>query len=262
LGYHPSVVVFAVIIAGFTPQIFSLSAHLVRQFLAASILMYFMVEKLFYGKTRVLVLVSAIFIHSTVIFFVPLVFFGYLRNKFKPKTIIVVASGIILLISLFNSIIEFILNKFGVSFLTYALDRAERGTTKALEPLSNMSFVFIGAMIIISIIVIYRNKKQSKDAPTRELVHFVNIFFLLSLFILANVRQVELSVRYFFYVYFFFPFILPLMLTRQNKLTILFQSFFLIFILGYFIYKLEYGVWKYAPLSTLLINPTFSLLGI
>lgn len=76
-----SIIVFAILLAAFFPQLFSLSAHLNRQFIAASILLYALVMKLFYNKNIWLFQLIAILTHSTTLLFVPLLYFKPLQKK-------------------------------------------------------------------------------------------------------------------------------------------------------------------------------------
>ena len=252
-----SIIVFAIILAAFFPQLFSLSAQLIRQFLAASIIMYVLVSKIFYGKTKWFYLLSAVFIHSTVLFFIPFIFINYFKKRFNLKTIIPVIVLFFLFLISFQKIAEYIISKFGVSFLTYAITKAGNTTLFELQPLPALAFILLGVMFIISAYRIYGKPILNDENLKRILTHFVNIFIILSLFILATINQKELSVRFFFYVYFFFPFIIPLMFKKENKLSSLFQGAILMLFIAFFIYRLEYGTWQYAPLPELLLNPFF-----
>ena len=65
---------FVFLLAALFFTLFSLSAHLMRQFIATSILLYFLVNKLFYNRNYWMLFVAAVLCHTSVIFFLPFLF--------------------------------------------------------------------------------------------------------------------------------------------------------------------------------------------
>ncbi|MFW5982892.1 MAG: EpsG family protein [bacterium] len=253
MNISKNTIVFAIILTAFFPQLFSLSAHLNRQFIAASILMFAMVQKIYYKKTVWPYLLIAVFTHSTAIFFVPLLYLKTMKRKFSLKVVIVlliILSAISFIIPIIGEIIS---TAIGKNFLTYALIRAASGTSKELEPLGLMSFIVMGVLIFI--VLLNQYLKNSKNDI--GFMHFSNIFLIFSGFILFNLQMNELSTRFFFYTYFFFPFIFPLLIKSNKLANVYIRSIMSISMIFFFLYRIEYGSWEYAEINKLVFGNIF-----
>jgi hypothetical protein len=135
--------------------------------------------------------------------------------------------------------------------VVYALERASSDTTFDLGGFNLVNYVMMFGMSAISIYYIYI-KKLEKSVP--GFTFFFNIMNVFSLFILMNIRQSELSNRLFFYLWFFFPLVVPLVF-KENK-TKYWRTSLIAFFFVFFCYRLENGFWKYNSLLDLLISPT------
>ena len=257
LKANDSILMFAIVITVFFPQLFSLSAHLIRQFMAASILLYAYVQKFVLQKKVWYYLLTAAFIHSTALLFIPLIYFKPLRIIFKLHTILIIALILVVVSFGLPFISSVILHLFGRNIITYVFSRVTNAD-HPLEPLSLLSFLVLGISVFIVLVLQYSStgKKLTNNFP--GLVQLSNIFLFYAFFILANIKTPEISVRFFFYTYFFFPLLVPLFFTFiKNNTQILRASFSFIMIL-FFIYRLEYGTWQYATLNELLLGSTLS----
>ena len=264
--------VFGIICAAFFPQLFSLSAHLMRQFLASAFFILFAVEKIFYKKNKWWLALAATLTHASSLLLVALVYYTPLR-RFKENQFL----NIILLITLYSYqlIANFLLDSVGElnSVIKYILERASTDTFFDLGSFPVFNYVMMLGMIIGAIVGINRLKskygtnrdEQEKSTITnneeilgkKTIIKDLNFFFLImivfSLFILTNLNQSELSIRLFFYMFFYLPFVLPLFIAnfKESKLLCLIISLLLAL---YFLIRLNNGVWEYASLNELVFN--------
>lgn len=246
LNAKQDVIIFSIVIAAFFPQLFSLSAHLIRQFLAASIVFYAIVQKLFYKKTALPLLLIAAFTHSTAWLFLPLVYLKPLQRKLGLINITI----IIVFVGLLGSFLQIISNKIvsilGSNFITYVFIRLTQQTYVELDSLPLLSFFLLGALLIIAFYFQYKEHKTNFYHPAIK--HFLNIFICFFIVLLTFINHSELLVRFFFYTYFFLPFILPLVLNQQNIYYYSTRLFIMLTMVAFFFYKLEHGIWEYAPI--------------
>jgi len=253
----PEIIIFAILIIAFFPQLFSLSAQVIRQFMAASIMVYAMVLKLINNKKVGIYILLAIFIHSTTLFFVPLIYFNALKKRISPKLIIIVLLAALTFFSVLPLIINKVIDLLGSNFITYALIRVKEGSTFYLKPLSLV--VWLTLFFLMGISICHQFNSKNFIYKTGQ-IHFLNIFLLLGIFILANYRVLEISKRFFFFVYFFFPFIFPLFFLSLKMEIKMLRFLLIIGFLFFFVYRLEFGTWHYAPLLKLLFGNVFSFL--
>lgn len=250
-------IIFAILMAAFFPQLFSLSAHVMRQFLAASVVTYAIVQKIFYNKRVWPLLLLAVFIHSTAIFFVPLLYWGIFKKRISIKSIGVLLILILIVGKLLPFLTNIIQNKFGDNFLSYIFLRAVTANSLELEELSLLPFLVMGLLIMIILWVQHKKRNFFLSDSNKGIVHLGNIFLMFCAFILANLDQQELSLRFFFYIYFFFPLIFPLIfLAKTQELNFLRLSVSMLMIL-FFVFRLEYGTWQYTSLPQLLFGSVF-----
>lgn len=246
-----SQILLGIISAVFFPQLFSLSAHLVRQFVTGSIFLYFVSDYIFCKQNKWWLAIGGFFIHSSSIILFPLVFFkklGDFKNYLKLNTFLLMG---VLSYQLVAAILLILIGAGG--FVGSVLMRGSKDTTFDLGEFNMMNYILMFFMWFASI-KIYKRMKDHKKEHRR----FFAIMFVLSLFILVNIQQSELSTRMFFYLFFFFPVILSMMLSKNIKgykeLNLLLSIFFIFF----FIYRLGNGTWTYASLEELM---KFNVLG-
>lgn len=253
-----SIIIFSIIIAAFFPQLFSLSAHLIRQFLAASILLYAIVLKLFYNKKVWFFLLMAVLIHSATLLFIPLMYLKPLKNKLSVKNgtfilLLIVGIGLFL-----PTVSEIIVNSVGNNIFTYAFTRVNRANIE-LEELSVLSFVVLAIIFFILILIQYHKSGEKIRVLTPGIIHLANILLIYAIFIIANLNNTEISLRFFFFTYFFFPLLVPLSFLMVKNNLIFIKGLISIAFIIFFIYKLEYGAWEYASLNKLLFSDIFLL---
>lgn len=256
-----NIILFAISLAAFFPQLFSLSAHLIRQFMAASIIMYAIILKVFYNRRIWYYLIIAAFIHTTVLFFVPLIFINLLKDKIKLKTFFKLSIALVLIIAfitlIFSKIVSTLTYNPFLYALSYSLLRMNEVSEYKAELIPLIGYILIVFLFIILVRTQY-NITLWRSIETRQgLIHFANIFFIFSIFILTNFMNDEMAIRYFFYAYFFFPLIFPLILLRNSLVYRMTRFYISLFIIVFFFFKIQNGAWSYAPIKNILFRDIF-----
>jgi hypothetical protein len=252
------VVLSAVIFAAFFPQLFSLSAHLIRQFMAASILLYALVQKIFYQKTVWPYILLTTLIHSTSLLFVPLLYLNALRKKLNFKMVFMLMALLYIIPVTIGFVTEQLIKIIGHNFLTYAISRANNENLFGFQPIDPLQLILMAIMLFILFIRQYGTSKFSNNNSTIGFFHFTNIFFIFCIFILVNLSRNDLAQRFSFYSYFFLPLILPLAFNLKNKNSRYIRIVISVFMLVLFIYRLPYGSWEYGSITQLLFGNVFN----
>lgn len=246
---------FGIILVNFIPYIFISSMHLIRQYLAASLFMFVLVDKLFYNKRHYFFVILMLFIHSTTFLFIPFLFWNSLGKPFREckgrYIIILVLLFSVQLVSSFLIRIPFI----GETIFAYALNRASKRTTFDLGEMSFFQIGLVFLLFILSYIVAYIKIKTIK--PNFAIKHFFNIICLLCLFILSVHQQSELSMRFLFYTYLFIPFIAITLFRNAKKSVTRLFPFISVFLIIFWVYYLEEGPWTYLGSSDVWRTPLF-----
>ncbi len=253
IGSSDNLILFSIALAALFPELFSLSAHLLRQFLATSLLIYYIVNLIFLKKNYWPILIISIFTHTTVLFFVPFIFIPYFKAKIKLRHFLGLLPVFVLLKLFFNRIVSVAATSPELpQFIRYGFERADTKTIANLGELPAIAYLMVIVLFLISLYFIYIYKNTND-----QIVQFLNIFLILMVFVLFNSGNSEICVRYFFFIYFFFPFIftLPFRFNRpEYRLT---RYPIMIGLLFLFFNQISNGVWVYAPLYQLMTNNAF-----
>lgn len=139
-----------------------------------------------------------------------------------------------------------------IVFLDYILSRASQNTTYEL---SALSFYQVFILFVLAIAIAVLNLK--KILWNEGLYKFYNIFAFLSIFILLNLNQTELSTRFYVFIWLFLPyFIIPfsknIPLAMLKGIIVMVWIIFFIYVNtnAYYIYKaapylLSYSIFNY-----------------
>ncbi len=252
LNLNKPVIATLIIIMCFTPYIFVLSAHLLRQFFAASILIYVLVQWAFYKKREWLLTIGMIFIHSSTVLFLPFLFFSFFQKAFSFKTIPYYIMAIIALASV-QLIAQFMLDLIPSGIFKYVLTRASKDTTFDAEVLSFSKILTTVMTAAIPLIIVYFLNKKLKE--NKGVILFVNLLTILTVFILMNLHQTELSLRYNFYMWIFFPFSMAFVfkiLRHYNFQCIICSGSLLLF---FFYYIFNMSEWTYQVSYNIFLYP-------
>lgn len=222
-------------------ELFSLSAHVVRQFLACMIILYFITLRIIENKTNYFLLISAILIHSTSLIFLPFLFIPGLGKKLKWIYLIILIGGVSTLFIIINKYAAFFGNT-SIESINYIAGRVSSKELKdAIEP-SIIADIFniICLCSILIRIYIYSEKSQNH-------LRLLNILLLFIIFVLSVRNQPLLYYRFTMYTYAILLILLPFLLNifRQRFLSNLASSLILILLIIRFSTKFNNSVWTY-----------------
>lgn len=232
------------------PILFSLSAQLIRQFLAASLIVLIIVEISTQNRKLIPIFIASSLIHTTSVFFASI----YLLDFFKKRklsytvTIVFCASTIILLIR-FPYI--FAQLQIGNPFIDYSLSRLSNINN------SYVNLGTIGPLNLALFFFILSSFFMNKMKTNGDLRVFQGVNLLLLALVLATIKNPEVSIRFSFYFYFILPFAAYFTFNRIMQIDdaiigplILFFS--LTLMSTWFVYKLYNGVWTYSEIPKTL----------
>lgn len=240
----------------FFPQIFNISAHLVRQFIASSICFYVVSKYLTTGKRKVVTAIVAFFIHFFVSLFFFLIFImRYAHSKRYPPSLTIVSSIFLLCISYFT-IYAIVLNLPANILLFHAI------TSRIINPAGQIDFNPMGLsqyVFIITILscAIYNLKGNSSHFRTInfKIVHRAIIAFCLLILISSFIPTFsEVTLRFSMLLYFASGLVLPYTLMRVNNRinTEFILIIFIPVVIGLFFLNSQFGTWQYANIYELL----------
>lgn len=245
---------FAILFITVFSEFFMLSGHLVRQFLAACMAFNFFINYIYHDKKQWWLLVLSILTHSTVLFFLLLLFIPTLRQKINFKNLVIVSIiGITFSLSLFT------LSKFlyqltaNIPLLGYVFSRTTEAITRDDGGIGLAPMLLMIIMGMISLYSIYMVKKTDKKD-----IYFSNIYLVLVCFIFATISQPLLSLRFLFYTYFFVPFILVKLFSFKYPYLVVIQTVVILIMTLRFFVEIETGIWNYRDLSSILVSSIFN----
>lgn len=224
----------------FIPYIFTMSMHLLRQFLCNSVLILLAVRVCFYNKKDYWLMAMMPLFHSTGFLFLPLLLIPAFDKPIKDAKVWYLG----LLLSFVG--LQIVASYFGEfvgedNSVAYALDRASRDTTKEFGGILGLpKIIMVILFATMSLYVSFRSCLREINGVKR----FSNIIFFLALFVILNLHQQELAVRLFF---FFFPFT-PFLILYGIKLKPSFLRYSYIYVLVMFFFFSQFlvdGTWTY-----------------
>lgn len=261
------IIALAIIFAAFSPQLFALSNNIIRQLIAASLFMYAFINNLYRGKKKILFIVAAIFIHSTIITFLPVYLWSIFYKRITLKRIVFFSSLIITLILFRLVFLNYLISSLHFIPLQAMVVKLMRNPNNTYAPPS-LSINII--MIFILLITIFKYKYKKDQTVIKEnktyVVYFPYMYvvilyinFLLIYFLFYRFGQV--SHRLVLYFYFLIPFFFPFLFIKNGKFVNKFitgLSLLLIFV--FFIYRLNISQYIYAPPNKIYGDLIFYLL--
>lgn len=234
----------AVMTLCFFPWTFALSVHIIRQFLALSIFLWAFFS--YYGKDKKIYWLYAfcsVFVHSSVVIFIPLLFIKKIASPIKIKYLYVIA-GVVAIFSSIKQLGLIALNYVRSSnTLAHIAQKAADGTHfETTLPLSQL--LFSVGLVVLGFIGVYVKKKSLKNSTLVAL--FLNTSLILLCFILASSHYSEIQLRYNFYFWSFIPFFVLLYVSSIDlKGVFKFAGMFLLFV-AWNIYNISLSQWTYT----------------
>jgi hypothetical protein len=231
-----------------------MSLQLVRQFLAGSILVYLVIRRCFYQKKDYWLMIIMALIHSSAWFFLPFLLIPAYDKPFmeSKKWYIATLGGLafIRIISLAASSLSFVQS---LPLIGYTLSRSSSDVKAEGETFPLVAIFMVMVIFFYAIHLIKSNYYKEINGIRR----FAFIIFILSFYILINLDQDLLPLRFLFYLYPFVPFLLILFFGEiRLKKTPVF--IFTMLVVTYFTVFLEIGTWTYEIIWTVWFTPAFS----
>jgi hypothetical protein len=252
---HVSTFALSIAVAFLFPNLFLLSAHLLRQFLAASIVLFFAVEHIFYQKKAIVSFVSSFLIHTTSLLF-GFLFLPFFNKKQKNVRIFLLAGsmggGIGFLYSFADVLYQIFVNVPVLSYLLYRLQGKEDAWETDSLGLLNFALQLFIVFVFYIMSTDFRLKKW--ELPIQN-IYILSLFLLV--FVAINFNNTEIALRFSFYMYFLFPlavYFLPFLLSKAVSESIqkmLFLIITLLFLI-WFLLKINFGMWTYNNLESLV----------
>jgi hypothetical protein len=239
----------------FFTQYFTLTIHLVRQMLAAAIVIYAVTLKTIDGKNRWILLIMAVLTHTSAGLLAILSLIPALSKKMSFSKLTVALACYIPVI-IFNTQIGNIIKYSGFAAIDYGIGRFAdmiSDTDKNLP--ANLLLMVLLPLMIISIKKIYFEKKEQVQF---YLIYY--LFLFLAFFVFMFYKNPLLQYRFFYYGYSFIPLLLPMLVSKRNKLSPLYYTGVSLFFIVRFFVLYDDIIWKYAPLTDVLFQPLPCLL--
>lgn len=199
----------------FIPYIYVLSLHIIRQFLANTLLIYILVEHIFYRRKIWISIVLSIImclIHSSSALFIPFLFLPFLQDRISKKNIIyygIIFMGLLTYKSLAAASLH-----LGNNTINYIALRASYNAQVETATIPT----YIIALQIITLISIFYIIYIKKDKFSNEkVIYFMHVILFLIIFILLNYNQEIITGRYSFYLWLFYPFYIAFLFNYSNK---------------------------------------------
>lgn len=247
----------AITIMCFFPWIFTMSLHLVRQFIAGAFMVY-LVSKILYDNDlykyirRNWWMVFLMFLfHKSSLFFLVLIFCRFLDENWQRRKFLYF--GFAFALVAYQFVASIFLPYLGEdNAVALAVSRASEDTTYELASIDYKKYAFISVMGFVAFLVGYTSRLTNKY---RGLKHICNIIIVSVLFVFQNHYQLELSNRFYFYILPFLPFIY-LFITFYYRISETVSKLISAGCIALWIIYINYGVWTYD------INPFFFLMPI
>lgn len=251
---HGTVFLFLALVL-FSPLVFSLSAHLIRQFCAGALLFAYLVSSFSSRRPKTWILIFAVFFHTSIfLFFVLDVIFRW-RRKLP-------FAFIFSLIALFSfaalsPIYMYLEGLVSIPIIGVVFSRILVGTSAhELEPINSQLLVFT-FLIFVSCWLPVRNVEcPIRKDMMRRAKKFIGILAL-GVMVLSQIEGFsELTLRYAFYLYFLLPVILCNAFTFFRAPPV-FSLSSVMFVFVVFFFGIHVGVWQYLDNIRLLTIATW-----
>jgi hypothetical protein len=255
LGLREKLIIGLIILFLFFAPLFSLSAHLMRQFLAGTIIVLFFSEYIISGKRKWLILLSAVLVHYSSIIFIPIVFLKKIRMFSSSISLVLCISALALMYFISKGTAHLFNN---IPVLGFVLDRISAEDGAELGALSLQAIL----MALISAFISFLNIRCIRRPYASHELWVINLsviaIVVIALFANIQTQLSEIALRFFFYIYFLLGLSLPIYMASRKSSARFLPVILLIEIL-FFAYKLQFGEWVYAPLNILLFAPSWLL---
>jgi hypothetical protein len=241
----------------FFPQLFSLSAHLLRQMLAGSLMMLFLADHAVTGRHRWGLGLLAVMTHYSLMPFLLLSMFQPLK---RYSRVISVLFHVLALIGVYLLAVQVAPLFLNVPVLGMVFRRLANGEGANLDPLT---LPVLGLAVVYLAVSLFSLTHASR--PTQGAQNWTVMLCTLTVCVVVLTSSVkpgltEIAVRYYFYLYFLMGLVFPFLMVRLPWSRWVVHALALLSV-PLFFYKLTSGEWTFAPLLDLLFSPAWMLWG-
>jgi len=256
---------FAVLIFGLFHPLFGYSSHLIRQILAGSLFILFIINKDIKGQYPWIIAIFAVLIHASAGILFLISFLPGIQKRLNLKRTIILTLSIFTLVYFGNELLVFFYRvTSGIPIFRTVFHRLIN-----LQPFSDQrDFVVKGSMLfrrgipfflLITMLFVYF-KKDIKDNS----YHIINVFIIFYIFLesLYNLGFLFFHLRLTAYVYLFIPFLIPHIFasvkSKKGVVSIKIVESVIVFlmIINFYSY-LNRSNWEYDSIVKLILQPTF-----
>lgn len=237
--------------------LFNLSAHLLRQFLAASLLMLFLADHAVTGRRRWGLGLLGVMIHYSSL---PLLLLSLVKpfKRFSGLSSFWLHVLVLLVIYLLMILAAPLL--VDLPLLGIVFQRIASGEEGGQESLTMPILCMAAFFMVISLYSLVHTTTQAFGVQDRT-VHFCMITVCgIVLMYGAQPSISEIPLRYFFYVYFLM-FLTLVFLMARVPITSVFVHLMALLSIPLFFYNLAFGQWTFAPVLSILFGPAWILWG-
>lgn len=256
MGTSKNLLICGVIVLTFFSQYFVMTLHIIRQMLAAAIVIYAIVYRATTGKNNWKLLIVAPLIHSSAFLLVVLSLVPWLYKWLSFKRIVIILACFIPII-VFSGVIGSVLGNIGIDAVSYAAQRfGEEGASDG----GKISWNILLAVLIplgicaLDVIRVYHIKNKLIMNTYIAALPIAYITLLLMIFVLSFSKSPLLQYRIFYYSYSFIPLLLPLLFARTRLCNLYQFAISLFFVMRFFITHND-STFHYASVLNLMIQP-------
>ena len=237
----------------FFTQFFNLTIHLQRQVLAFSIFLYAMYLKAKTGKTNYLLLFIAIFTHSTILFFIPFLYFDFFYERMTIKRAIqVLVLGVVIIFVVSRLMMAKEIEQLDDNALSYSLNRIHMGGGA-----DDLEF-HLSNFLVFNIPLLYISLKKMFSKGLSRMEYIINnTYLLLFIFVLSFTGSDLVQYRFSFFTYGYIGFLLPALLKDTNRYCKTYYLIISLFFVARFYLTFNQITWSYDPIWKSLLFPEF-----
>ncbi len=248
------------LILGMLNSYFSLTGHLIRQCLGASILIYVLVVGCTDGKLSKSIFAISVFIHSIVLIFTPIILFKKLNQKIDFTMLVRLSFAFLFLFFTFDTLVSIGMSLFEpIQIIYYLFSRLadpdsfiEIGIGAATSSSQGFMTTIAALMLFYTLFILYLTKYKLSPLIGHTIIFCCLLTIFLSEYSL-------LQYRIFFLLYGFVPYLIVSIPELKYKFSPVAIFLVSIIIFSVFLYELENGAWEYASYVDLLIQNPLTL---
>ncbi len=195
----------------FFPQLFSLSAHLFRQMLAASLVMLFLTDQAVTGRRRWGIGLLGMLVHYSSMPFLLLSLFQPLKRYSRVLSVLFHALTLVLVYALAVQVAPLFLD---VPVLGMVFQRLVNGEGAQLDPLT---LPVLGSAVLYLAVALFSLARMSgPNLGTQDWTVMLCTVTVCVVVLMTSVEPTlsEIALRYYFYLYFLIGLVLPFLMVR------------------------------------------------